>query len=350
MASIFVHRGNLYMNVRLDGIQVKKSTGLADTKANRLLVQKEILPKFLQSLEKPDENVTLQYYIDRFIKEKKHFLKERTFYRYKSIIDQYITPKYAHKKVVDIKTSLLKEYLNYQFGLGKSAKSIELYRTVFSGLLQEALFDNVISSNPFVNIKRKPIQKPVITPFSTSEVRLLLEESEGWLQNYIAVATYTGLRSGEIIGLKWNDISHNVISVRRTRDFNRDTKPKTLNSMRDVPLFEGLKPFLDNQRKITGQCEYVFVRRDKKPWSDTQNISCAYWYPLLDRLGLKRRRLYEMRHTFATNMLNSGKYKVTDIAQMLGHSTTEYLFNVYSRYIEAERKNVDSTVDIYKIS
>ena len=350
MASIFVQDGILYLNARLENKQFRRSTGLVDTKANRLIVQQELLPKFLDEIKNPDEKVKLQYYIDKFLLEKQFALKERTFYRYKKIIEQWISPKYAHKLVGDIKTSHLKEYLNHQFSLGKSAKSVELYRTVFSGLLQEALYDNVIRHNPFINIKRQRVKRPKLTPFAAAEVRMLLDESSGWLKNYIALATYTGLRSGEIIGLKWIDIDDECISIRRTRDFNKDTAPKTLSSIRDVPLFEGLKPYLMDQKHKTGHLEYVFVKSDGEPWGDTQNIAQGYWYPLLDRVGLKRRSLYEMRHTFATNMLNSGKYRVADIAQMLGHTTTEYLFNVYSQYIEAERKKVDFKVDLYKIS
>ena len=66
------------------------------------------------------------------------------------------------------------------------------------------------------------------------------------------------------------------------------------------------------------------------------------------KLGLKKRRLYEMRHTFATNMLNSGCYKVTDISRMMGHTTTEYLFNVYSRYIKSEQESIPLDVNVYK--
>jgi integrase len=98
---------------------------------------------------------------------------------------------------------------------------------------------------------------------------------------------------------------------------------------------------------LTGYLEYLFVKKNQTPWSDTQWISQYYWYPLLKKLGLKERRMYEMRHTFATNMLNSNYFKVTDIAKMMGHSTTEHLFNVYSRYIEAEQDKIPLDKSIY---
>lgn len=54
-----------------------------------------------------------------------------------------------------------------------------------------------------------------------------------------------------------------------------------------------------------------------------------------------------MRHTFATHMLNSGTFKVSDIAMMMGHTTTEYLFNVYSKYIESEKNSIATDVNLY---
>jgi len=151
-----------------------------------------------------------------------------------------------------------------------------------------------------------------------------------------------------LIALKWIDIKKDEIQIRRTRDFNRDTPPKTASSVRNLPMFESLKEFVESQREISGHLEYVFPRKNGLPWSDTQWIAKYHWYPLLEKFKLEKRRLYEMRHTFATNMLNSGHFKVTEISRMLGHTTTEYLFNVYSTYIESEKDDIPLNINIYK--
>lgn len=348
MASIYTFRNKLYMNIRINGKQVRKSTGLEDTKQNKLKVQKEILPNFLNSIEeKKLEDYALIYYIDKFLEEKEHILKERTYYRYKKIIDTWILPKYHNYKVSSLKHSVIKDYINEQYNLKKSAKTVELYITVFSGILQEAVFDGTLTSNPFKSIKKKKKVKPKITPFSVNEVNLLLENSTGWIHNYIGIATHFGLRSGEIIGLKWSDINGKSIKINRTRDFGKNSTPKTLSSRREIPLFNSAKRFIDNQRKLTGHLEYVFVTSKDLPWSNTQWIGKYHWYPLLKRLNLRKRRMYEMRHTFATNMLNSGFFKVTEIAHLMGHTTTEYLFNVYSKYIESEKNLIPLDKNIY---
>lgn len=348
MATVFSYKGKLYMNMTVDGKQYKRSTGLPNTRKNIKYVETQLLPTFIQEVVAGKINDdTLDYYIKRFKEEKKHLLKERTYYRYCHIIDKWISPRYGKMKIKDIKISILKQFLNSHFEQGKSAKTVELYRTVFSGVLQEAVYDGILNDNPFKNIKHPKKNKPIITPFSVEEVKLLLDNSIGWFHNYIGIATGLGLRSGELIALKWIDITESELLVRRTRDFNKDTTPKTQSSIRALPLFTNIKLYLDAQKQISGHLEYVFPRSNGLPWSDTQWIAQNHWYPLLDKLELKKRRLYEMRHTFATNMLNSGKFKVTEISRMLGHTTTEYLFNVYSAYIDSEKNNFSLDINIY---
>lgn len=335
------------MNIRVDGRQVRKSTGLDNTKENREKVQYKIIPKFIESSKEPDSNLKLQYYIDKFLEEKKYLTKENTYKRYLRTIDKWITKQYGYRKISSIKHSVAKEYVANQYNLGKSAKAVELYITVFSGVLQEAVYDGVIPANPFRSIKKKKKAKAVITPFSPKEVKLLLDSTKGWLHNYIGIASHFGLRSGEMIGLKWSDINEEYIMIRRTRDQGRDTEPKTVSSRRDIPIFNSAKEFISKQRTLTGDQEYVFLSGQGKPWCSTGSICEFHWYPLLSRLSLKPRRVYELRHTFATNMLNSGFFKVTEIAHLMGHTTTEYLFNVYSKYIESEKKSIPLDKIIY---
>lgn len=349
MANTFVYKGKIYMNITVDGQQHKKSTGLTYNKKNQKYVERELLPDFItDAMQGKTKDTKLSYYINRFKEEKKFQLKLRSYERYCLMIDKLITPKYGNMKVKDIKVSTLKQYINGHLEEGKSAKTVELYRTLFNGILQEAVYDGIIYSNPFSQIKRPKKKKPKITPFSVKEVNLLLEHSHGWFKNYIGIATGLGLRSGEMISLKWIDITDTEILIRRTRDFNKDTTPKTASSVRNLPKFSRVNEFIEMQRHLTGDLEYVFTRPNGLPWSDTQWICQMHWYPLLDKLGFKKRRLYEMRHTFATNMLNSGKFKVTEISRMLGHTTTEYLFNVYSAYIESEKNNFSLDIDIYR--
>ena len=89
---------------------------------------------------------------------------------------------------------------------------------------------------------------------------------------------------------------------------------------------------LKRQEKTTRQrSDFVFCNRDGEPL-DLNNVTNRIWYPLLDRLGLERRRPYQTRHTAATIWLGAGENPEW-VARQLGHTNTEMLFKTYSRYI-----------------
>jgi integrase len=101
---------------------------------------------------------------------------------------------------------------------------------------------------------------------------------------------------------------------------------------------------LQDQYLATGKLsEYVFCNREGKPL-DNDNFGSRVWYPLLRHLGLKKRRPYQMRHTAATLWLASGEAPEW-IARQLGHSSTEMLFRVYSRYVPNLTRQDGSAID-----
>jgi integrase len=81
----------------------------------------------------------------------------------------------------------------------------------------------------------------------------------------------------------------------------------------------------------TGSYEYVFVNNNGKPLKH-DNVTKRVWYPLLKFVGLEKRNPYQLRHTAATLWLGAGE-NVEWIANQMGHSNTEMLFRVYSRYV-----------------
>ena len=142
------------------------------------------------------------------------------------------------------------------------------------------------------------------------------------------------MRTGEVHGLKWKyvDFDRRLILVRETVVDGEETYTKTDSSQRDIQMsqvvFDALKVQEAGTRKLS---EFVFCNRDGLSL-DNKNLNNRVWKPLLRRLGLKQRRPYQCRHTAATLWLASGESPEW-IARQLGHTTTEMLFRVYSRYV-----------------
>lgn len=187
---------------------------------------------------------------------------------------------------------------------------------------------------PFQNIKQLKVQRTNVEPFSMDEVKLILTTVRPDFQSYYTTRFFTGMRTGEVDGLKWKyvDFEKRMILVRETFVLGEDEYTKNDSSQRDIKMSQVVYDALKAQEKVTfGKCEYVFCTRNGKPL-DNKNVTNRVWYPLLRHLAMTKRRPYQTRHTAATLWLASGESPEW-IATQMGHTTTEMLFRVYSRYV-----------------
>ncbi len=216
---------------------------------------------------------------------------------------------------------------------GLSPKRINEIVGLLSQIVDEAA-DRFEFTSPTTNIKRLRLRKTDVDPFSLTDVQRILATVRADYKQYFVVRFFTGMRTGEVHGLKWKyvDFDLRVIRVRETFVLGEDEYTKTDGSQRDIQMSQPVFDALQEQFKVTGQAsEYVFCNLAGEPL-DNKNFSDRIWYPLLRHLGLQKRRPYQMRHTAATLWLASGEAPEW-IARQLGHTSTEMLFRVYSRYV-----------------
>ena len=187
----------------------------------------------------------------------------------------------------------------------------------------------------FRGIKPLKQKRTDVEPFSLEEVHKILDTVRPDYRDYLTVRFFTGLRTGEVNGLKWKhvDLERNLILVRETVvNGQQEDGVKTDQSVRDIAMLAMVRQAIENQLKRRHPaCPWVFPNADGGPM-DAHNFSNRVWYPLLRYLELEPRRPYQTRHTAATLMLAAGENPEW-IAQIMGHSTTAMLFKVYSRFV-----------------
>jgi integrase len=187
----------------------------------------------------------------------------------------------------------------------------------------------------FRNIKPLKQKRTDVQPFSLDEVQRILDTVRPDYRDYLTVRFFTGMRSGEINGLKWRsvDLERNLILVRETVvNGQEEDGVKTDTSLRDIAMLPMVREAIDRRLKTRDPaCPFVFSSSQGNP-IDAHNFCNRVWYPLLRYLGLEARRPYQTRHTAATLMLGAGENPEW-IAQTLGHSSTAMLFKVYSRFV-----------------
>ena len=187
---------------------------------------------------------------------------------------------------------------------------------------------------PFQNIKQLKVKRCDIHPFSLEEVRLIINSVRQDYKNYYTVRFFTGMRAGEVNGLKWKyvDFERRLILVRETVVDGEDEYTKNDGSQRDIQMSQAVFDALKEQEKATRHLsQYVFCNTQGNPLAH-KNVTKRVWYPLLRHLGLEKRRPYQTRHTAATLWLAAGENPEW-IARQMGHTTTEMLFRVYSRFV-----------------
>ena len=293
---------------------------------------------------------TVRYYAELFVDSKKQTTVIKTYERYASIIENSILPLCGDVAIKDLKVSYVEKWrseLLQRF----TAKTVKEYQSVFRGIFQKALHDEEIGRNPFDALDSLKVKKPNVVPFMPHEVKLILNTAQGWFKNYLALGFMTGMRVGEIVALKWVNVNleKREIFVCASRAQGVEGTTKTQSSIRYIPIIDTLVPFLESQKLLTSDKEYVFVNQYGRVFYDYKTIGANQWTDILKACGLTYRRMYEMRHTCATNLLMSGKYSVNEIASVLGHTTPQMLFERYTRSISAERKPFNKTIDIYSV-
>jgi integrase len=224
-------------------------------------------------------------------------------------------------------------------GQALSAKRINKLMSQLKAILNEAADRHSIDS-PMRGVKALKQKRSEVCPFTIEEVNLLIASVRADYRRYLTVRFLTGLRTGEANGLQWRDIDFVAGNIRVERTVSRtgDGDTKTEGSKRQIPMVPQVRAALEQQRAAAlPDSEWVFHTPHGHP-VDAVNFTNRVWYPLLRHLGLKPRPPYQMRHTAATLMLASGENPEW-VAKVLGHSTTEMLFRVYSRFVPNLTRN-----------
>ncbi|SNC59416.1 integrase [Marinobacter sp. es.048] len=253
-------------------------------------------------------------------------------------LKNYLNPYFGEKEVgritkkdiLDFRASLAK--VTTRSGKHLSASRINRIMTPLRMILSEAA-NRFEFSSPYHGIKSLKIPRTDVEPFGIDEVKQIIDTVRPDFRNYYVVRFFTGMRTGEIDGLQWDhvDFKRRQILVRQALVQGRLEHTKNDGSFRTIEMSQLVIDALNDQKKATGNMDFVFCTRTGGPLNHN-NVTKRVWYPLLRHLGLRKRRPYQTRHTAATLWLAAGENPEW-IARQMGHTTTEMLFRVYSRYV-----------------
>jgi len=274
--------------------------------------------------------------------------------------DQYTNAVFMWKKLLGDCTQM--DRLTYPVLAAKiggypwaSPKSANNYLIVLRGIFSLEYSGRKAADNPMVGIKNLTIVKKLPDPLTADERDRILTDLVNHydlrIAAYFTFAFYTGMRPEEIIALRWTDVDWQARSVRvqRVRTFRGSERDGTkTHAERDVDMvaraveaLAAMKPYTYMNKMEDGSAACIFENPvTGKPWHDERSQRDHYWKPTLKRLGIRHRRAYSTRHTYATTALMAG-VNPAYIARQLGHANTKMLFEKYARWIDGADKGAE---------
>lgn len=343
--------GTLWIDFYHQSERIRRSLELNDTKANRKYAQMKIIPELLYKLnsgeffEKETTKAKIPIfseYAEHSFALNKHRRKPVTHHDYYNSYKLHMLPYFGKKRLNEIKPSDISIWQNMlieKFGIG--VPRVKHLKTILSVIFEDAYKDEIITRNPTRLASSLPkCQLGKIEAFSMDEIHTILAHSNGQFRNFFAVGFFTGMRTGEIIGLRWEDVDfeNKEINIQRTIGRGVVSTPKTLGSIRTIDILDPLLPFLQEQYALTGdQNSYVFLTINNDHYFDSKNIRDHEWKRTLKKAEVKYRTIYQMRHTFATMMIENGE-DILWVSNMLGHTTAKMTLERYARYVKRKDK------------
>ncbi len=244
---------------------------------------------------------------------------------------------------------------------GQSAKTVQNVIRCLSSMLSHAVEDGLLTMNPSLKPGRflpKVSKRRSINPLTRDEVALLLETAKDKRPRYYPLflcAVRTGLRMGELLALQWDDVDFHrrFLEIRRNYTHWKVTTPKSGESRRvdmSLGLAQALKDlYLERQLEAAakGWPEiplWVFCN-EVGGLLHPHNLRDRVFYHLLKAAGLRKVRFHDLRHTFASLLLQQGESPVY-VKEQMGHSSIQVTVDQYGHLIPGGNKQAVDQLDV----
>jgi len=387
------HGGTLRIWFSYKGKRVRENLGVPDTAKNRKIagelrtsvcfaIRTGTFDYAVQFPDSPNlktfgvgkKEITVKELEEKWLDLKKMEICSNALNRYESVV-RNVVPRIGGDRLV---TSVTKEELLYirkdlltghQTRLkmkspakGRSVVTVNYYMTTIAGMFQFAADHGYLAANPFDGIK--PLKKARVEPDPLTRdefIRLIDACRHQQTKNLWSLAVYTGIRHGELVSLAWEDIDLKAGTITIRRNYTKLgelTLPKTeASTNRVVHLIQPAISILKNQAEMTRLGKQHPIDVQLREYGRTERHDCTFvfnpqcvrrckqvgfiykvdsvgdsWDAALKRAGIRHRKAYQSRHTYACWSLSAGA-NPSFIANQMGHASAQMVFNVYGAWM-----------------
>lgn len=262
---------------------------------------------------------------------------------YKRVLNTYWMPYLATRAINDVPSMLLRKVVKDIAWPSTTDRRFAV--NTLSSIYKAAIADELIGKNPTASLPRAKVQKPEVDPYTQAEADKVIAQLQTSLQGklrvyafYFELAFYSGMRPCEMLALRWTDVDLDRRRVRVRRVMVRGEIHDRIKTKyaRDVLLNDRALSALRGVQAMSDEVEsYVFRAADGRgEFIASENTPKGHLNSALKALGIRQRRQYATRHTYATICLMAGLTPAF-VAKQLGHSV-QVLLDTYARWIDSE--------------
>lgn len=322
-------RWNIYY--RVDGIRIRKAVKNAQSRADALKVlQLEVADAFRgqHGLKKPEKAKTFKEFADQYYESYAKINK-------KSFISDYYMLEQLKKKwgaydIRQINPLLIEGFRKDLLERGRKRSTTNRYLALLGKMMNLAIDWGLLTQNPVSRVKffseKANFRETIL---SLEEEDALLKKCPKRLLPIVQVALNTGMRRGEILGLRWSqvDLAARTIKLSQTKS----GKPRV------IPINAFLFDILTGQERKTGYSDFVFLNRaTRRPFQDVKRA----FNTAATNAGIEGLRFHDLRHTFASRLVAAGVDLIT-VKDLLGHHSVKVTERYTHTNAEQKKKAVE---------
>jgi len=314
-----------------------------------------------QGLPVAVEKQTVAQYLDRWLADvAKPSLRPSTFTSYESYVRLHIKPALGHHQLAKLAPQHVQAFLNAKGASGLSPRTVQYLRAILRRALGQALRWGLVARNVATLVDPPRSRRPEVRPLSPEQARAFLESVKGdRLEALWSVAVAVGLRQGEALGLRWDDVDLDGGTLRVRHAMQRVggkptfVEPKTDRSRRTIALPASIVAAL-RAHKVRQLEERLLAGGRWHDWGlvfpstigtplDGANVTKRL-QAHLERVGLPRQRFHDLRHCCASLLLAQGVHPRV-VMEVLGHSQIALTMDTYSHVMPTMQREAAALMD-----
>ena len=322
---------------------------------------KETISKIDGGLTFEATQLTLERFFELWLNGKELSRRPGTVDNYRKIANTYILPRLGNMRLQEILPAHIKQLYLLLKQEGKGARSIQATHVVLHCALKQAVREGLLGRNPLDAVDRPRVEQAEPQILTEEQARQLLAVASGSLfETVFYLALITGMRKGELLGLKWSDLdsAKGSIQVQRQLQYLKPdgyilVPPKTKAGKRPIKLGQGMLAQLEKHRahqellKAAAGDKWqengLIFTSSIGTYMDQSKVSKEF-KRLLKKAGLPNLRFHDLRHTSLSLLLEMGT-PVNTVQRRAGHSKASVTVDVYGHAMTGSQNQAADRMD-----